>query len=147
MVFQYAFFQNAVIAGILAAIACGIIGSYVVVKRLVFISGGISHAAFGGIGLGLFLGYNPLFTAIIFSVISSSILGVISKKTYQREDTLIGAMWAIGMAFGIFMIYMTPGYVTDLSSYLFGNILTVSRIDIYTMIFLNAIIVLIIFIR
>jgi len=141
MVFQYAFFQNAVIAGILAAIACGIIGSYVVVKRLVFISGGISHAAFGGIGLGLFLGYNPLFTAIIFSVISSSILGVISKKTYQREDTLIGAMWAIGMAFGIFMIYMTPGYVTDLSSYLFGNILTVSRIDIYT------IIVLIIFIR
>lgn len=147
MVFQYAFFQNAVIAGILAAIACGIIGSYVVVKRLVFISGGISHAAFGGIGLGLFLGYNPLFTAIIFSVISSSILGVISKKTYQREDTLIGAMWAIGMAFGIFMIYMTPGYIIDLSSYLFGNILTVSRIDIYIMIFLNTIIVLIIFIR
>ncbi len=147
MVFQYVFFQNAVMAGILAAIACGVIGSYVVVKRLVFISGGISHAAFGGIGLGLFLGYNPLLTAIIFSVFSSSILGIISKKAYQREDTLIGAMWAIGMAFGIFMIYQTPGYVPDLASYLFGNILTVSRIDILIMIALNVIISLIVFIR
>ena len=147
MVFQYAFFQNAVMAGVLAAIACGVIGSYVVVKRLVFISGGISHAAFGGIGLGLFLGYNPLLTAIIFSVFSSSILGIISKKAYQREDTLIGAMWAIGMAFGIFMIYQTPGYVPDLASYLFGNILTVSSIDILIMIALNIIIALIVFIR
>jgi len=147
MVFQYAFFQNAVMAGVLAAIACGVIGSYVVVKRLVFISGGISHAAFGGIGLGLFLGYNPLLTAIIFSVFSSSILGIISKKAYQREDTLIGAMWAIGMAFGIFMIYQTPGYVPDLASYLFGNILTVSRTDILIMIALNIIIALIVFIR
>lgn len=147
MVFQYAFFQNAVMAGVLAAIACGVIGSYVVVKRLVFISGGISHAAFGGIGLGLFLGYNPLLTAIIFSVFSSSILGIISKKAYQREDTLIGAMWAIGMAFGIFMIYQTPGYVPDLASYLFGNILTVSRTDILIMVALNLIIALIVFIR
>ena len=147
MVFQYVFFQNALMAGILAAIACGVIGSYVIVKRLVFISGGISHAAFGGIGLGLFLGYNPLLTAILFSIFSSSILGIISRKAYQREDTLIGAMWAIGMAFGLFMIYQIPGYVPDLASYLFGNILTVSRIDIIIMIALNIIIVLIVFIR
>jgi zinc transport system permease protein len=147
MVFQYVFIQNAVMAGILAAIACGVIGSYVIVKRLVFISGGISHAAFGGIGLGLFLGYNPLLTAILFSIFSSSILGIISKKAYQREDTLIGAMWAIGMAFGIFMIYQTPGYVPDLASYLFGNILTVSRMDILIMIALNIIIVLMVFVR
>ncbi len=146
-IFQYAFFQNALMAGVLAAIACGIIGSYVVVKRLVFISGGISHAAFGGIGLGLFLGLNPLLTAIIFSVFSSSILGIISKKAYQREDTLIGAMWAIGMAFGIFMIYQTPGYVPDLASYLFGNILTVSRVDVLIMLTLNITIALIVFIR
>ena len=90
---------------------------------------------------------HPLLTAIIFSVFSSSILGIISKKAYQREDTLIGAMWAIGMAFGIFMIYQTPGYVPDLASYLFGNILTVSRIDILIMVALNLIIALIVFIR
>jgi len=147
MVFEYAFFQNSLMAGVLAAVACGIIGSYVVVKRLVFISGGISHAAFGGIGLGLFLGLNPLLMAVIFSVFSSSILGIISKKAYQREDTLIGAMWAIGMAFGIFMIYQTPGYVPDLSSYLFGNILTVSRSDIIIMLSLNIIIGIIVFTR
>ncbi|KYC53370.1 MAG: high-affinity zinc transporter membrane component [Candidatus Methanofastidiosum methylothiophilum] len=147
MVFEYAFFQNAIMAGVLAAIACGIIGSYVVVKRLVFISGGISHAAFGGIGLGLFLGYNPLLVAILFSVFSSSILGIISRKAYQREDTLIGAMWAIGMAFGIFMIYQTPGYVPDLASYLFGNILTVSRQDIFIMLILNIIIGIVVFSR
>jgi zinc transport system permease protein len=147
MILEYTFFQNAIMAGVLAAIACGVIGAYVVVKRLVFISGGISHAAFGGIGLGLFLGYNPLIIAIIFSVFSSSVLGIISKKAYQREDTLIGAMWAIGMAFGIFMVYQTPGYVPDLASYLFGNILTVSRSDILIMIILNIIIAIIIFTR
>lgn len=147
MILEYTFFQNAIMAGVLAAIACGVIGAYVVVKRLVFISGGISHAAFGGIGIGLFLGYNPLIIAIIFSVFSSSILGIISKKAYQREDTLIGAMWAIGMAFGIFMVYQTPGYVPDLASYLFGNILTVSRLDILIMIILNIIIAIIIFTR
>jgi len=147
MILEYTFFQNAIMAGVLAAIACGVIGAYVVVKRLVFISGGISHAAFGGIGLGLFLGYNPLIIAIIFSVLSSSVLGIISKKAYQREDTLIGAMWAIGMAFGIFMVYQTPGYVPDLASYLFGNILTVSRSDILIMIILNIIIAIIIFTR
>lgn len=140
-VFQYDFMRNATIAGLLAAVACGIIGSYVVLKRMVFISGGISHASFGGIGLGYFLGINPVLGALIFTVISSIGIGLLTKKTRLPEDTVIGILWAMGMALGIIFIDLTPGYTPDLFSYLFGNILLVSFFDLIIMLALNLIIV------
>jgi len=138
---QYEFMRNALMAGLLASIACGIMGAYVVVKRIVFISGGISHCAYGGIGLGYFLGINPIVGAIFFSLAAALGIGMISKRTNQREDTIIGVMWAIGMAMGIVFIGLTPGYAPDLASYLFGSILTVPSNDIMIMIVLDIIII------
>lgn len=142
---QYEFMRNALIAGLLASIACGIVGSYVVVKRIVFISGGISHSAYGGIGLGYFLGFNPILGAILFSMVAAIGIGAVSKKTNQREDTLIGVMWAVGMALGIVFIGLTPGYAADLFSYLFGSILAVPSEDIIIMLVLDAIIISVVF--
>ncbi|QGT98706.1 Zinc ABC transporter, permease protein ZnuB [Candidatus Syntrophocurvum alkaliphilum] len=140
-ILQYEFMRNALLVGILASIACGIIGSYVVVKRLVFISGSISHTAYGGIGLGYFLGYNPMLGAGVFTLISALAMGVISQKTTQREDTIIGMMWAVGMAIGIIFISLSSGYTSDLMSYLFGNILTVPSSDLYLVIAMDLIII------
>ena len=138
---QYEFMRNALMAGLLASIACGIMGAYVVVKRIVFISGGISHCAYGGIGLGYYLGINPIVGAIFFSLAAALGIGMISRRTNQREDTIIGVMWAIGMAMGIVFIGLTPGYAPDLASYLFGSILTVPSNDIMIMIVLDIIII------
>lgn len=138
---QYEFMRNAIIAGLLASISCGIMGSFIVVKRLVFISGGISHASFGGIGLGYFLGVSPILGAVLFSIASALSIGVISKKTTRREDTAIGILWAVGMALGITFIGLTPGYAPDLFSYLFGSILTVPRTDLIIMAILDLVII------
>lgn len=143
-IFQYEFMRNAVIAAVLVNIACGIVGTYVVVKRIVFISGGISHAAFGGIGLGYFLGVNPIVTAIPFSLLSAITIGFISKKNKLSEDAAIGIIWAVGMALGIIFINLTPGYAPDLFSYLFGNILTIPISDLYIMLSMDLVIILII---
>jgi len=129
--FQYNFFQNAVVAAVLASISCGIIGSYIVARRIVFISGGITHASFGGIGLAWYLGLNPVFGAAVFGVLSALGIEWISKKTDVRQDSVIGILWALGMALGIIFIYMTPGYAPNLMSFLFGNILTVGALDLY----------------
>jgi zinc transport system permease protein len=129
----YEFFRNALFAGILASIACGIIGSYVVVKRMVALSGGISHAAFGGIGLGYFLGFDPILGAVGFALAVSTGIGILREKAVQNLDTLIGAVWAAGMALGILFISLTPGYAPDLFSYLFGNILLVPQGDLLLM--------------
>lgn len=129
--FQYNFFLNAVWAAILASISCGIIGSYIVARRIVFISGGITHASFGGIGLAWYLGLNPVFGAAVFGVLSALGIEWISKKTDVRQDSVIGILWALGMALGIIFIYMTPGYAPNLMSFLFGNILTVGALDLY----------------
>ncbi len=137
----YGFFQKALIAGVLASIACGIIGTYVVVKRMVFIAGGVSHTAFGGVGIATYLGANPLLGAALFSVASALGIGVIHEKTKQREDTLIGAMWSAGMAIGIIFIYFTPGYTADLFSYLFGNILLILPEDLLLAGVLDALII------
>ena len=122
---EYEFFRNALIAGVLASVACGIMGTYVVVRKMSYISGGISHAAFGGIGLGYFLGFDPILGAIVFSVSSALGIGYITRSGSRSIDTLIGALWAAGMAAGILLIAFTPGYAPDLFSYLFGNILLV----------------------
>ncbi|KYK36573.1 MAG: hypothetical protein AYK18_02450 [Theionarchaea archaeon DG-70] len=140
-ILQYEFMRNALAAAVLVSIACGIVGTYVVVRKIVFISGGISHTAFGGIGLGYLLGINPILTALPFSVLSAVGIGVISKKTKMGEDTAIGVMWPVGMALGILFIHLSPGYAPDLFSYLFGSILTVPRTDLIMMLVLDCFIV------
>ena len=137
---KFEFMQNALCAGVLVSIACGIIGTFVVINRIVFISGGIAHAAYGGIGLGYFLKFNPLIGAIAFALLSALGMGIVERKTKQRADTLIGVMWAIGMAIGIILIDLTEGYKAGLESYLFGSILTVPRQDLIVMLILNLII-------
>lgn len=140
-ILQYGFMQNALVAGLLAAIACGIVGTYVVVKRIIFISGGIAHASFGGIGLGYFIGISPVIGALIFSLASALGIGYITRRTRLPEDTAIGVLWAVGMALGIVFIGLTPGYAPDLFSYLFGNILTVPTSDLLLMLILDVLII------
>ena len=132
--------RNALMAGVLVSIACGIIGTLVVVNRIVFLSGGIAHAAYGGIGLGYFWGFNPVLGAIAFALVSALGMGWVARKTRQRADTIIGVMWAIGMAIGIIAIDLTQGYKADLMSYLFGSILTVPRQDLIIMLVLDLVI-------
>lgn len=141
---QYAFMKNALVAAVLVSIACGIVGTFIVIKRIVFVSGGISHAAFGGIGLGYLLGINPVLTAIPFSLMSALGIGVISKRTKVSEDAAIGILWTVGMALGILFVGLAPGYAPDLFSYLFGSILTVPFTDIIIMFVLDLIIVTIV---
>ncbi|MFC1912527.1 metal ABC transporter permease [Chloroflexota bacterium] len=143
-VLQYEFIQNALIAGLLASVACGIVGVYVVVKRIVSISGGIAHASFGGIGLGYFLGVNPVLGAMFFALASALGIGLVIRRTRLPEDTAIGIIWAMGMALGIIFIGLAPGYAPDLFSYLFGNILTVPTLDLVLMLILDIVIILLV---
>lgn len=136
--------RNALIAAVLVNIACGIVGTYVVIRKIVFISGGISHAAFGGIGLGYFLGINPIIAAVPFSMLSAIVIGLIGRRSRLSEDTAIGIIWAVGMASGILFINLTPGYAPDLFSYLFGNILTIPVYDLYIMLAMDLIIIIIV---
>ena len=130
-ILQYTFFQNALWGSLLISIACGIVGTYIVSRRMVFISGGITHASFGGLGLGFYLGVNPFLTALGFAVLSAFGIEWISRSQHVREDSAIAAVWALGMAVGAVFIVLTPGYAPNLSSYLFGNILTVSIYDLF----------------
>lgn len=130
---KYDFIKHALEAAFLASITCGFIGAYIVARRMVFISGGITHASFGGIGLGYFLGINPMLGAAFFSILSAFGIRMISKQTDIREDSAIGILWSLGMAVGIIFIYITPGYAPNLMSYLFGSILTVTNFDLAMM--------------
>ncbi len=141
---HFEFMRNALLAGILVSITCGIIGSLVVVNRIVFISGGVAHAAYGGIGLAFYMGLPPLLGAALFSLAASMIMGVASLKNRQRADTVIGVMWAVGMALGIILIDFTPGYNVDLMSYLFGSILSVPQTDIWFMLSLDIVIFIVV---
>ena len=146
--FGYDFMRHAVVAGILASVLCGVIGTFVVVKRLVFISGGLSHAAFGGLGLFYYLGLNPIFGGILVAVLASAGLGLGATRQGRpagaTADAMIGVLWAVGMAIGILFIYQTPGYAPNLMTYLFGNILTVSWTDIELLCALDLVVLLII---
>ena len=139
---NYSFFSNAIVAAIFTSLSCGIIGTYIVTKRIVFITGGITHASFGGIGIAYYLGMNPVAGAGIFGVFTAWIIEYLSKKSKIREDSAIAILWSIGMAIGIIFIFITPGYSPDLMSYLFGSILTVSGTDILIMSILTFIILL-----
>jgi zinc transport system permease protein len=132
-ILSYDFVLHAVEAAFLASITCGFIGAYIVARRMVFISGGITHASFGGIGLAYFLGLNPIFGAAVFSILSAFGIRLVSKQTDIREDSAIGILWSFGMAVGIIFIYLTPGYAPNLMSYLFGSILTVTPTDLAMM--------------
>ncbi len=138
---RFGFMRHALAAGLLVSIACGIIGTFVVVKRIVFVSGGIAHAAYGGIGLGYFLGVNPVLGAIGFSLAAAVAMGLVQRRTRERADTLIGVMWAIGMALGIILVDLTEGYKADLMSYLFGSILAVPATDLLIMLLLDVVII------
>lgn len=127
---QYTFFQHALIGSLLTAITCGIVGTYITARRLVFISGGITHASFGGLGLGFYLGMNPILMAMVFSVLSAFGVEWVSRTQDVREDSAIAGVWSLGMALGVIFIFLTPGYSPNLSAYLFGNILTISMTDI-----------------
>jgi zinc transport system permease protein len=131
--FNYQFFVNAVIASILSSIICGIAGTYIVTRRIVFISGGITHASFGGIGLAFFLGLSPILGAAVFAVLTALAVQFLSRKDAIRQDSVIGILWSLGMAIGIIFIFLSPGYTPNLMSYLFGSLLTVSSTDLILM--------------
>ena len=130
-ILQYAFFQNALAGSLLASIVCGFIVTYIVTRRLVFISGGITHASFGGIGLGVFSGINPVISAMVFAVLSACGVQWLSQRGDVREDSAIAVFWTFGMSVGIICCFLTPGFMPDLPSFLFGSILTIGKADLW----------------
>ena len=139
--FNYTFFQHALLGSLFASIACGIIGTYIVTRRLVFISGGITHASFGGIGIGLYTGISPILAAAIFSVLSAFGVEWLSKRKDMREDSAIAVFWTFGMAVGIIFSFLAPGFTPDLSTFLFGNILTITLSDIWMLAILSLVLI------
>ncbi len=129
-IFQYTFFQNALLGVVIVSIMSAMIGTYIITRRLMFITGGVTHACFGGLGLGYFLGISPIVMAGVFAVASSLGVEWLTTKQRVREDSAISVMWAMGMAIGTLFIFLTPGYVPELNSFLFGNILTITKADL-----------------
>ena len=140
--FQYTFFQYALIGLAIISIASAMIGTYIVTRRMVSISGGVTHACFGGLGLGYYFGWNPVLTAALFAVASSLGVELMSVRGRVREDSAIAFIWAIGMAVGILFVFLTPGYVPELNSFLFGNVLTISRADLWAFALFTAVLAL-----
>lgn len=141
-ILQYEFIIKGLLGSIFASITAGLAGTYIVSKRMVFLSGGITHASFGGIGIGYFTGINPVLGAAVFSILSALGVEYLSVKQKIREDSAIGILWAFGMAIGIIFIYLTPGYTPNLMSYLFGSILTVTSADIIALGVMSVILIL-----
>lgn len=129
-ILQYTFFQNALVGILLISIVAAIIGSYIVTRRMVFIAGGLTHASFGGLGIGYFAGISPTLSALAFAIITALGIEFSSHTKRIREDSAIALFWAVGMAVGIIFIFLTPGYTPGLSEFLFGNILTITTSDI-----------------
>lgn len=141
-IFEYSFVLKSLLGALFASVTAGIIGTYIVSRRLVFLSGGITHASFGGIGLGYYLGMNPVAGAAFFGLSSALGIEYLSERGKMREDSAIGILWAFGMAVGIIFIYLTPGYAPNLMSYLFGSILTVTWADIITLGVMSVVLIL-----
>jgi len=139
---SYEFMQNALAAGILASLLCGVIGPFVVTRKMVFIGGSMSHSAFGGMGIAYWLGMNPLYGALAFTLLSAFLLSLMGEKRTEENDLFIGILWAVGMAVGIVFIHLTPGYVPNLMTFLFGNILLVPRHDLFLTAVLAAVVTL-----
>ena len=141
-ILHYSFFQNALLGALLASVVCGIVGTYIVTRRLVFISGGITHASFGGIGLGVLMGINPILSAMIFAVLSAFGVEWMSRKGAVREDSAIAMFWTFGMSVGIICCFLSPGFMPDLPSFLFGSILTIGTLDLCLLGVLSVIVIL-----
>jgi zinc transport system permease protein len=141
-IFQYGFIIKGLLGALFASITAGLAGTYIVSRRMVFLSGGITHASFGGIGIGYFAGFNPVIGAAIFGVFSALGIEYLSVRHKIREDSAIGMLWAFGMAIGIIFIFMTPGYSPNLMSYLFGSILTVTNADIIALGIMSLVLIL-----
>lgn len=138
---HWEFMRHALIAAVLASVACGIVGSFIVVNRMIFLAGGIAHAAYGGVGIGIFFGLPLLPSVIGFAIMCSLILGSITSYNRYRTDALVGVIWATGMSLGALLINLSPGYQPDIMGYLFGSILTITPSDIRIMAFMDAILV------
>jgi zinc transport system permease protein len=141
-IFQYDFIIKGLLGAVFASITAGLAGTYIVSRRMVFLSGGITHASFGGIGIGYFIGINPVIGAAVFGILSALGVEYLSVRHKIREDSAIGILWAFGMAIGIIFIYLTPGYSPNLMSYLFGSILTVSNADIAALGIMSVVLIL-----
>lgn len=141
-ILNYTFMQNALIAAILASVVTGIIGTIAIEKKLISMSGGIAHASFGGIGLGYWLGFEPIWGGLLFAIGASGLISSISRNKKIKADTLTGILWSFGMALGILFISLTPGYMPDMTSYLFGDILSISKSAILSMSIFTAVILL-----
>ena len=141
-IFEYDFLTNAFIASILSGITCGIVGSYIVTRRIVFLSSGITHASFGGLGIALYAGIDPLLGALTFASVSSIGTEFASRLGRIREDSVVGIIWSLGMAIGALFMSLRPGYATDLTSYLFGNILLVTPRDIVWLSILTVVLII-----
>lgn len=144
--FTVSFLRNALLAGLLASIVCGVTGSLVVVKKISFVSGAIAHSVLGGVGLAFYLNISPTIGAFIFALIAAILISLIKKNKKQNEDTVLSAFWAVGMAIGVIFMSVTPGYNSNLMSYLFGNILLVTNSDLWLLLCLVAIILSIVLI-
>ncbi len=148
-VVAYPFLRHALVAGLLAGVACGVVGSYVVVRRITYMAGAIAHCVLAGLGIAHYLqvvhGWplRPVQGAVTAAVVAAVIIGLVSLYVREREDTIIGAVWAVGMALGVLFIALTPGYNQDLMGYLFGNILLVGRGDLWTMAVLDGFVLVI----
>jgi zinc transport system permease protein len=141
-ILQYQFIVKGLLGALFASITAGIAGTYIVSRRMVFLSGGVTHASFGGIGIGYFAGISPVVGAAVFGILSALGIEYLSVKQKIREDSAIGILWALGMAIGIIFIYLTPGYTPNLISYLFGSILTVTNSDIIALAILSAVLII-----
>jgi len=127
----YDFFVNAIVGVLIISVAAAMVGTYIVARRLVAISGGVTHACFGGLGLGYFLGVSPIAMAALFAVASSLGVEWMSSRHRVREDSAIAVIWSLGMAVGVLFVFLTPGYVPELNAFLFGSILNISRADLW----------------
>lgn len=143
IIFKYEFLQNAIVSSIFSCIVCGIIGVIIVEKKLVMMSGGIAHTAYGGVGLGYLLDFEPIIGAICFSLAAAIGIGYVNKKGGHSSDVMIAMFWSLGMALGIIFVAVMPGYPPDMSSYLFGNILSVTRSDLKMMIIMSMIVTIV----
>lgn len=132
-IFEYTFISNAVILMLLLSVVAGIVGSYIVVRRMVFVSGGVTHASFGGIGMAYYFGVSPLVGALVFAVATALGIELLGHRGKVREDSAIAMLWSLGMSIGVIFMFLTPGYTSNLMGFMFGDVLAVSRDDIYAM--------------
>ncbi len=139
---QYSFFTNALLGIVIISVAAAFIGTYIITRRLVSISGGVTHACFGGLGLGYYLGVNPIMMAAVFAITASAGVEWLAERYRVREDSATAVVWALGMAIGVLFIFLTPGYVPELNAFLFGNILTISSSDLLAFAIYTVILVL-----